>query len=136
VCLPSPLQNHKRLKYTKLLILLVVLCGCETLSLTLREEHSLRVSENRVLRRIFGPGREEAAECWRRLHNKEPRKLYASPSIIIVVKSRRVRWKGQVARMGQMKFVRFFFPENLNGRAHLGRTFLEGRIILDWISGK
>jgi hypothetical protein len=62
-------------------ILLVVLYGCETWSLTLREEHRLRMFENRVLRRIFGPKREEVAGGWRRLHNEELRNFYLSPSI-------------------------------------------------------
>jgi hypothetical protein len=60
----------------------------------------LRVSENRVLRRLFGPKREEVAGDWRRLHNEELRNLYASPNVIRVIKSRRVRWVGHVARMG------------------------------------
>jgi hypothetical protein len=60
----------------------VVLYGCETWSLTLREEHKLRVSENRVLRKIFGPKGDEVAEEWRKLHNEEIRDLYSSPSII------------------------------------------------------
>jgi hypothetical protein len=60
----------------------VVVYGCETLSPTLREEHRLRVFENRVLRRIFGPKRDEGTGCWRKLHNEELRNLYSSPSII------------------------------------------------------
>jgi hypothetical protein len=73
--------------------------GCETWSLTLREEHRLRVFENRVLRRIFGPKRDEVTEKWRKLHNEELRDLYSSPSIIRIFKSRRMRWAGHVARM-------------------------------------
>jgi hypothetical protein len=65
-----------------------VLYGCETWSLTLREEHRLRVLENRVLRRIFGPKRNEVTEEWRRLHNEELNDLYSSPNIIRVIKSR------------------------------------------------
>jgi hypothetical protein len=64
---------------------------CETWSLTLREEHRMRVFENRVLRRIFGPMREEIARGWRRLHKEEHHNLYASPNIIRVMKSRRMR---------------------------------------------
>jgi hypothetical protein len=70
------------------IILLVVLCGSETWSLTLREECRLRVFENRVLRRIFGPKRGEVTGDWRRLHNKELYALYSSPNIIWVIKSR------------------------------------------------
>jgi hypothetical protein len=79
----------------------VVLYGCETWSLTLREEHTLRVFENRVLRRIFGPKRDEVTCEWRNLHNEELRDLYSSPSIIRIIKSRRMRWAGHVARMGR-----------------------------------
>jgi hypothetical protein len=78
----------------------VVLYGCETWSPTLREEHRLRVFENRVLRRIFGPKRNEVMEEKRKLHNEELRDLYSSPSIIRIIKSRRMRWAGHVARMG------------------------------------
>jgi hypothetical protein len=78
----------------------VVLYGCETWSLTLREEHRLRVFENRVLRRIFGPKRDEVTGEWRRLHNEELNDLYSSPNIIGVIKSRRLRWADHVARMG------------------------------------
>jgi hypothetical protein len=70
------------------IILPVVLYGSETWSLILREEHSLRVFENRVLRRIFVPKRDEVTGGWRKLHNEELRNLYSSPSIIRVIKSR------------------------------------------------
>jgi hypothetical protein len=73
--------------------------GCETWSLTLREEHRLRVSENRVLRRIFGPNRNEVTGEKRKLHNEELRDLYSSPSIMRIIKSRRIRWANHVARM-------------------------------------
>jgi hypothetical protein len=75
----------------------VVLYGCETWSVTLREERRLRVYENRVLRRIFGPKRDEATRECRKLHNKELYALYSSPNIIQVIKSRRLRWAGHVA---------------------------------------
>jgi hypothetical protein len=78
----------------------VDLYGCETWSLTLREEHILRVFENRVLRRIFGPKGDEMTGEWRKLHNEELRDLYSSPSIIRKIKSRRMRWAGHVARIG------------------------------------
>jgi hypothetical protein len=86
------------MKIYKTVIFPVVLYGCETWSLTLGEEHGLRVSENRVLRRIFGPKREEDSP-WRKLHNDELHSLYSSPNIVRVIKSRRMRWAGYVARM-------------------------------------
>jgi hypothetical protein len=70
-------------------------------SLTLREEYRLRVFENRVLRRIFGPKRNEVMSEWKKLHNKELNDLYSSPSIIRIIKSRRMRWAGHVTRMGE-----------------------------------
>jgi hypothetical protein len=81
----------------------VVLYVCETLSLTLREEHSLRVFENRVLRRIFGPKRDEVSGGWRKPHNEELHGLYSSPCRIRVIKARRMRWAGHVARMGEVR---------------------------------
>jgi hypothetical protein len=87
------------LKSRQTIILPVVLYGCETWSLTLREEHRLRVFENRVLRRIFRPKRDEATGEWSKLHNEELRDLYSSSSIIRIMNSRRMRWAGQVARM-------------------------------------
>jgi hypothetical protein len=77
--------------------------GCETWSLTLREEHRLRVIENRILRRIFGPKRDEVTGGWRKLHNEELHNLYSFISIIRMIKSRWMRWAGLVARMGEKK---------------------------------
>jgi hypothetical protein len=79
----------------------VVLYGCETSSLILREEHSLRVFYNRVLRRIFGPKRDEVAEGWRKLHNEELHDLYLSPNTIRIIKSKRMRRARHVARRGE-----------------------------------
>jgi hypothetical protein len=73
--------------------------------LTLREEHRLRVFENRVLRGIFGLKRDEVTGGWRKLHSKELQDLYSLPSIILIIKSRRMRWAGHVARMGEKKNV-------------------------------
>jgi hypothetical protein len=89
----------------KLIYRIYILFGCETWSLTLREEHKLRVFETRVLRRIFGPKRDEVTGEWRRLHNEELNDLYSSPNIIRVMKSRRMRWTGYVARMGEGRGV-------------------------------
>jgi len=99
----SLLSKKLKIKiYTRRTIILpVVLYGCETLSLTLREECRLRVFENRVLRRVFGPKRDEVTEEWRKLHNEELSDLYSLPNIVWVVKSRRMRWAGHVACMGK-----------------------------------
>jgi len=78
-----------------------VLYGCETWLVTLREDHRLMVFENRVLRRIFGPRRDEVTGEWRKLHNEELNDLYCSPNIVRVIKSRRMRWAVHVACMGR-----------------------------------
>jgi hypothetical protein len=76
-----------------------VVCGCETWSVTFREAHRLKVFGNRLLRKISGPKRKEIAAEWRKLHNEKLHDLYSSPFIIWVIKSRRSRWAGHVARM-------------------------------------
>jgi hypothetical protein len=108
-------------KFTyKTVILPVVLYGCETWSLTLGEEHRLRVFENRLLRKIFGPKREEDGS-WRKLHNDELRDLYSSPNIVRVVKSRRMRWAGHVARMGEGRGAYRVLVGRPEGKRPLGR---------------
>jgi hypothetical protein len=99
------LSRNVKVKIYKTIILPVVLYGCETWSLTLREEHRLRVFENRVLRRIFGSKREEETGQWRKMHSGELHNLYSSPDIIRQIKSRRMRWAGHVARMGKGRNV-------------------------------
>jgi hypothetical protein len=91
------------------------------LSLTLREEHRLRVFKNRVLRRIFGPKRDEVTGKWSKLHNKELCDLYSSPSIIRIIKSRRMRLAHHVARMGKKKNAYRLLVGKPEGKRPLGR---------------
>jgi hypothetical protein len=86
----------------------------------LTEEHRLRVFENRVLRKIFGPKREEDGS-WRKLHNDELHRLYSSPNIVRVIKSRRMRWAGHVARMGEGRGVYMVLVGRPEGKRPLGR---------------
>jgi hypothetical protein len=95
------LSRNIKVKIYKTTILPVVLYGCETWSLTLKEEHRRRVFENRVLRIIFGPKRDELTGERRKLHSEELHILYSSQNIIRQNKSRRMRWAGHVARMGE-----------------------------------
>ena len=97
----SLLSKTLKIKIYRTIILPVVLYGRETWLVTLREEHRLRVFENRELRRMFGPKRDEVTVEWRRLHNGEIKELYSLPNIVQVVKSRRMRWAGHVASMGR-----------------------------------
>jgi hypothetical protein len=112
-------SKNIKIKVYRTVILLVVLYGCENWSLTLREEHRLRVFENRVLRRIFGPKRDEVRREWRRLHNKERNDLYSSPNIMRVIKSRRMRWEGHVERKGRGAYR--IFVGRPDGRRAIGR---------------
>jgi len=99
----------------------VVLYGCETWFLTLREERRLRVFENRVLRKVFGPKRDEVTWEWRKLHNEELSDLHSLLNIMRVVKSRRMRWAGHVARMGKGRGVHRFLVGKPEGKRPLGR---------------
>ena len=101
-----------------------VLYGCETWSLTLREERRLRVFESRVLRIIFGPKTDEVTGDWIKLHNEEFNGLYSSPNIIRVVKSRTMNWAGHLARMGERRGVYRVLLGKYNGRRPLGRPGL------------
>jgi hypothetical protein len=129
----------------KTIILPVVLYGCETWSLTLREEHRLGVFENRVLRRIFGPKRDEVTGDWRKLHKEEFHDLYSSPSIVRIIKARRMKWAGHVARMGEKRNACRLLVAKPEGRRLLGgprhrwvdnirMNLVElGRCDVDWI---
>jgi len=102
----------------------------------LREKHKLRVFENRVLRRIFGRRRDEVTGEWRKLHNEDLNGLYSSPNIVRVIKFRRMRGAGHVARMGRGEAYTGFWWGNLRERDHLGDAGVDGRIILGWIFRK
>jgi hypothetical protein len=115
------LSKNTKTRAYRSIILPAVLCGCETWSLTLREEQRLRVFENRVLRRAFGPKRDKATGEWRRLHNEELNDLYSSPNIIRVNKSRRKRWAGHVARMKEKRGAYRILVGRPEGRRPLGR---------------
>jgi hypothetical protein len=115
------LSRNVKVKIYKTIILPGVLYGCDTWSLKLREEHRLRVFENRVLRRIFGPKRDEVTGELRNLHNEELHNLYSSPDIIRQVKSRRMRWAGHVARMGEEIKLYKVLVGKPEGKRPLGR---------------
>ena len=117
----SLLSENLKIKIYRTIILPVVLYWCEILSLTLREERWLRVFENRVLRRVFGPKRDEVTGEWRKLHNEELSDLYSLPNIVRVVKSRRMRWVGHVARVGEGRVVHRVLVGKPEGKRQLGR---------------
>ena len=102
----------------------------------MREERRLRVFENRVLRKVFGPKRDEVTGEWRKLHNEELNDLYSLPNIVRVVKSRRMRWAGHVARMGENRGVQRVLVRKPEGKRPLGDQDVDGRIILKWIFRK
>ena len=118
---PLSLLKNINIKIYRTIILPVLLYGCETWSLILREERNLRVFENMVLRRIFGPRRNEVTGEWRRLHNEELNDLYCSPNIVRVIKWRRMRWAGHVALMGEERGVYRDLVGKQEERTPLGR---------------
>jgi len=118
------LSKNLKLKIYRTIILPVVLYGCETWSLALREERKLRLSENMVLRRIFGPRRDKVRGEWRRLHNEELNDLYSSPNIVRVVKSSRIRGAAHVVHMGEEKGVYRVLVGKPEGKRPLGRPRL------------
>ena len=117
----SLLSKNLKIKIYRTIILPVVLYGRETWSLTLREEHRLRVFENRVLRKIFVPKRDKVTGEWRKLYNEELNNLYSSPNIVRMIKSRRMRWVGYVAHMGEGRGVYRVLVGKPERRRPLGR---------------
>ncbi|KAJ4428965.1 hypothetical protein ANN_25961, partial [Periplaneta americana] len=117
----SLLSKNLKVRIYKTVILPVVLYGCETWTLTLREEQRLRVFENKVLRKIFGAKRDEVKGEWRKLHNAELHALYSSPDIIRDIKSRRLRWAGHVALMGESRNAYRVLVGRPEGKRPLGR---------------
>jgi hypothetical protein len=113
------ISKNLKIKIHKTAVLPVVLYGCKTWSVTLRQEHRMRVFENRMLRRIFGPKREED-RSWRKLHNSL-HSLYSSPYIVKVIKSRRMRWAGHVAHMGGRRGMYRVLVGRPKGKRPLGR---------------
>jgi hypothetical protein len=115
------LSRNLEVKIHKTIILPAVLCGCETWCIKFREGHRLRVFENRVLRRIFGPTRDDVTGEWRKLHNGELHNLYSSPDIMRQIKSRRMRWAGHAARMGDGRNLYGVLVGNPEGKRPLER---------------
>jgi hypothetical protein len=124
------LSRNIKTRIYKTIILPVVLYGCETWSLILREEHRLGVFENMVLRRTFGPKKDEVIGGWRKLHNEELHNLYSFPSIIRMIISRRMRWAGHVARLGKKGG---YWWEIQKERDHWEDQDVGGWTILKWI---
>jgi len=116
----SLLSKTLKIKIYTTIILPVVLYGCETWSLTLKKERRLRVFENRVLRRVFGSKRDEVKGEWRKLHKEELRGINSLPNIVWVVKSRRMRWEGHVALMGEGRGVHRIPVGKPEGKRPLG----------------
>jgi hypothetical protein len=141
----SPAVKNAKVRIYKTIILPVVLSVCETWSLTVREEHKLRVFEKRVFRRIFGPKRDRVTGGWRKLHNEELHNLYSSPSKIRIIKSRRMRWAGHVARAGEKRNVNRILVRKPEGKRPLRKTrrrwmdnikmdlLVIGLNVVDWI---
>jgi hypothetical protein len=117
------------------IILPVVLYGCETWSLALGEKHRLRVFENRELRRIFGPKRVEDGS-WRKLHNDELHSLYSSPNIVRVIKSKKMRWVRHVAHMGEGRGVYRVLVGRPEDKRHWEDLGVGGRVTLRWTLGR
>jgi hypothetical protein len=117
------LSSNLKVKIYKTIILPVVLYGCKIWSVTLTKDHRLRVFENRVLKRIFGPKRDEVTGEWRKLHCEELYNFHSSPDNIRQNKSRRMRWAGHVARMGGRRNLYRVLVGKPEGKRPLGRLW-------------
>jgi len=117
----SLLSRNLKIKIYRTIIFPFVLYGCETWSLTLREKRRLKLCETRVLKRILGRKRDEVTEEWRKQNNEELNDLHSSPSIVRVIKSRRMRWVGHLARMGERRGVYRVLVGKPDGKTPLGR---------------
>jgi hypothetical protein len=104
------------------------------LGISQREERRLRVFENEVLRRIFGPKKGEVTGEWGRLHNEELYALYSSPNVIRDIRLRRLTWGGHVARMGERRYSYRVLVGNREEGDHLKNPGVDGRIIIKWVS--
>jgi hypothetical protein len=130
------LSRNVKVKIYKTIILPVVLCGCETWSVTLREKHRLTVFENKVLRRIFGPKRDEVTGEWRKFNNGELHNLHSSPDINRHIKSWRMRSAGHVARMGEERKVNRVLVGKPEAKNHLEDQGVDGRMGSKWTLGR
>jgi len=119
--LSSLLSKNLKIKIYRNIFFPVVLYGCETRTLTLREEHRLRLFENRVLRRIFGPKREEVTREWRKLNNEEFNDLYSSPIIVRVIKIEKNEMGGSCSAYGKRRGVYRVLVGKPEGKRLLGR---------------
>jgi hypothetical protein len=124
------LSKNVKIKICKTIILPVVLYWCETWYLTLGEEHRLRVFENRVVRRIFGPKRDEMTGGWRKLHNVELHTLCSSRNITRVIKSRWMTWVGHAERIGETRNAYKVLVEKAERKRGLGRPGVGVSMIL------
>ena len=115
------LSKNINIKVERIIILPLVLYGCETWSLTLREKHRLRVFQNRALREIFRPERDKVTGEWRKLRNEALSDVYPSPNIMWVIKLRGMRWMGHVSRMGERRVIYKVLVGKHEGKRPLGR---------------
>ena len=129
----SLLSKSLKIKIYRTIILPVVVYGCEMWLLILREECRLRVFENKVLRRTFGPKKDEVTGEWRKLHNEELNDVYSSPNIVQVIKLKRMRLPGHVAHTGERRGVYRVLVGKPEERDHLGDPGIDWRMILRWI---